>query len=43
MSIPTAPAIACAYWQRDGKLRTSFHSKTLHTAGKLQAASAQRN
>ena len=22
--IPTAPAIACAYWQRDGKLRTSL-------------------
>jgi len=24
VSIPTAPAIACAYWQRDGKLRTSL-------------------
>jgi CO/xanthine dehydrogenase Mo-binding subunit len=22
VSIPTAPAIACAYWQRDGNLRT---------------------
>ena len=25
--IPTAPAIACAYWQRDGKLRTSLPLK----------------
>jgi selenium-dependent xanthine dehydrogenase len=25
--IPTAPAIACAYWQRDGKLRTSLPMK----------------
>jgi len=24
VSIPTAPAIACAYWQRDGRLRTSL-------------------
>jgi len=27
VSIPTAPAIACAYWQRDGKLRTSLPMK----------------
>ncbi len=27
VSIPTAPAIACAYWQRDGKLRTSLPLK----------------
>ncbi len=26
-SIPTAPAIACAYWQRDGKLRTNLPLK----------------
>lgn len=25
--IPTAPAIACAYWQRDGKIRTSLPLK----------------
>ena len=27
VSIPTAPAIACAYWQRDGKFRTSLPLK----------------
>ena len=27
VGIPTAPAIACAYWQRDGKLRTSLPLK----------------
>jgi selenium-dependent xanthine dehydrogenase len=27
VSIPTAPAIACAYWQRDGKLRASLPMK----------------
>jgi CO/xanthine dehydrogenase Mo-binding subunit len=27
VSIPTAPAIACAYWRRDGKLRTSLPLK----------------
>jgi selenium-dependent xanthine dehydrogenase len=27
VSIPTAPAIACAYWQRDGKLRTGLPMK----------------
>jgi CO/xanthine dehydrogenase Mo-binding subunit len=27
VSIPTAPAIACAYWQRDGKLRLSLPLK----------------
>lgn len=27
VSIPTAPAIACAYWQRDGKLRASLPLK----------------
>ena len=37
VSIPTAPAIACAYWQRDGKLRTS-----LPLDDSLTAAIAQR-
>ncbi|SPE22834.1 Xanthine dehydrogenase family protein, molybdopterin-binding subunit [Candidatus Sulfotelmatomonas gaucii] len=27
VSIPTAPAIACAYWRRDGKLRTRLPLK----------------
>jgi len=27
VSIPTAPAITCAYWQRDGKQRTSLPLK----------------
>jgi len=33
VSIPTAPAIACAYWQRDGKLRTSLPLKDTPYSG----------
>ncbi len=42
VSIPTAPAIACAYWQRDGRLRTSLpladtpYSRSRNKKGALQ-------
>ena len=41
VSIPTAPAIACAYWQRDGKLRTSLPLKdTPYSRERVQEISA---
>jgi selenium-dependent xanthine dehydrogenase len=40
--IPTAPAIACAYWQRDGKLRTSLPLKeTPYSRSRAQEGASQ--
>ena len=40
--IPTAPAIACAYWRRDGKLRTSLPLKeTPYSRSRAKSTTAQ--